>query len=241
MSEWDVMRQGDNGDQALVSTYDSRVGALTRVLVMQSGVAHKQSYWVEGPAEPVLTTNRDLYLHLLRLGRRARGDSWSLSAFLRGLRHVGESVQDRGELTLDDVAAMFDAALTVAPPAYDPSWSSADLALPGGTPVDHADWDRVIRSQLADLEDLAARPTGGRGKVEVSRSGGPRATPRRWCNTEVAAYLECAVAGSLGGWDAADGARVALPGGPPASPVRAVTPLSWEGMARLAVCGQLYE
>jgi hypothetical protein len=72
MPVWDVMRQGDNGVEVRMSVHDSRVGALARVLVMESGVAHKQAYWISGPPGPAFQTNRDLYLHFLRLGQEAR-------------------------------------------------------------------------------------------------------------------------------------------------------------------------
>lgn len=74
---------------------------------------------------------------------------------------------------------------------------------------------------------------------------GARATPARWYNFDPATYLECAVAGSLGGWDAGDGARVPLPTGPGEPParsyVRTITTMTWDDLARIAVCGQMYE
>jgi hypothetical protein len=246
---WDVMRQGDSGDQSRVSRHDTRIGALAQVLVLESGVPHKQVYWVEGPLGPVLRTNRDLYLHFLRLGRQAKSTSWSLSAFLRGLMKVTEPLADRTALDLDDVAAMFSAATATSPPPYDPEWSKRDLALPGDRPVDHADWERVILSQLADLEDFVSFPPGGLARYGVSAprppGGGRRCTPARWLNFDPAAYLECAVAGALGGWEPSDGARVPLPpkpGSPPlVSPVRPIAALSWTDLSRLAACGQLFE
>jgi hypothetical protein len=249
MHTWDVMRQDDNGNRYTMAAHDSRVEALAQVLAMEAGPRHRQMYWVSGPPGPAIRTNRDLYLHFLDLGRRARAASWSLSAFLRALWKVGRPLSDRQRLDADDVAAMFSAAALVPPAGYDPAWSRADLSLPGAEPAGHADWERVVLSQLADLEDFLVRPPGPEARLGVDAprppGSGPRATPRRWCNFAPAAYLECAVAGSLGGWDAADGARVPLPtaAGAPAtgSPVHELTTLTWAGLARLAVCGQLYE
>src|SRR5256885_14493162 len=119
MQGWDVMRQGDGGDQDRVSTHDTRVGALAQVLVMESGVPHKQSYWVAGPPGPAIRTNRDLYLHFLRLGRQAKAASWSLSAFLRGLWKVSAALNGRMTLEPDQVAAMYSAAATTSPPPFD--------------------------------------------------------------------------------------------------------------------------
>jgi hypothetical protein len=249
MPVWDVMRQGDNGDGVRMSSHDSRVGALARVLVMESGVVHKQTYWVVGPPGPAYQTNRDLYLHFLHLGQEARSASWSLSAYLRGLWKVSVPLRGRAELALDDVAAMFSAAAATSPPSYDPAWSTTDLALPGSAPAGYADWERIILSQLADLEDFVLHPPGPRARFGVNAprppGGGTRATPPRWLNFDPAAYLECAVAGGYGGWDAADGARVPLPNPQGTttrrSTIRAITTMGWPDLARIAVCGQTYE
>lgn len=242
------MRQGDSGDQSRVSRHDTRVSALAQVLVLDSGVPHKQVYWVEGPPGPTLRTNRDLYLHVLRIGRQAKATSWSLSAYLRSLWKVSEPLKPRSSLELDDVAALFSAAIAASPPPYEAAWSKQDLTLAGTSPVDHADWERVILSQIADLEDFVSFPPGGLARFGVNAprpSGtGARCTPVRWLNFDPAAYLECAVAGALGGWEPGDGARVPLPPKPGAAPavsrVREVTTVSWTDMARLAACGQLY-
>jgi hypothetical protein len=246
---WDVMRQGDSGDQDRVSTHESRVGALTQVLVMESGPRHKQTYWVEGPPNPELRTNRDLYLQFLKLGRQAKATSWSLSAFLRGLWKVSAPLKDRPTLALDDVAAMFTAASATSPPPYDTAWTTRDLSFPGRGPVGYQDWERVILSQLADLEDFVSFPPGGLARYGVSAprppGGGRRCTPDRWLNFDPAAYLECAAAGALGGWRPEDGARVPLPARPGEQPViskvREVVSVSWPDLARMAACGQLFE
>ncbi|MQY09147.1 hypothetical protein [Actinomadura macrotermitis] len=246
MTRWVVMRQDDNGVEYPMGSHESRVAALAQLLAVESGVPHKQLYRVAGPADPAVRTNRDLYLRLLRLGREARAASWSLSAFLRALWKAAGPLADRAVLEPDDVAALFAAARAISPAPYDPAWSTADLSLPGAEPAGHADWERVVLSQIADLEDFLAAPPGPRARFGVDAprpaGSGPRATPRRWCNFDTATYLECAVAGSLGGWDAADGARAPRPGAAQtASPVRELSPMGWGDLARIAVCGQLYE
>lgn len=246
---WDVMRQSEIGDQSKVSTHDSRVGALAQVLVLESGVPHKQVYWVVGPPGPVYRTNRDLYLHFLKLGRQAKVTSWSLSAFLRGLWKVSSPMRGRTSLELDDVAAMFSAAIATSPPPYDAEWSKRDLSLPGAAPVGYADWERVVLSQLADLEDFVSFPPGGLARHGVGAprptGSGARCTPARWLNFGPAAYLECAAAGALGGWRPTDGARIQLApkaGAPPVeSKIREIASLGWPDLARVAACGQLYE
>ncbi|MFC0042545.1 hypothetical protein [Actinomadura rayongensis] len=245
MGTWDVMRQDDLGNEFHVSAHDSRVAALAQVLVLESGVPHRQIYWVEGPFAPSVRTNRDLYLHVLRVGRDTRAGSWSLSGFLRALWKVSLPLRERDELEADDAAALFSAAVAVSPAPFDPKWSGRDLLLPGAAPRDHADWERVLLAQIADLEDFVVAPPGPRGRFGVDAprpsGSGPRPTPARWCNFDPATYLECAVAGGVGGWDVSDGARVPSEGGPTRSPVRPLTTVTWEDLARIAVCGQLYE
>ncbi|SNS54030.1 hypothetical protein [Actinomadura mexicana] len=249
MDTWDVMRQDDLGNVFRVAAHDSRISALAQVMVLESGVRHRQMYWVDGPPGPAVRTNRDLYLVFLQLGQQARAASWSLSAFLRSLWKVGAALADQARLEPDDVAAMFAAAAATPPPAFDPAWSGKDLSLPGEEPDRYTDWERVLLSQIADLEDFLAAPPGPQARfgVEAPRppGSGARATPARWYNFDPATYLECAVAGSLGGWDAADGARVPLPAGPgeptARSYVRTITTMSWTDLARIAVCGQMYE
>ncbi|GLW66780.1 hypothetical protein Arub01_50240 [Actinomadura rubrobrunea] len=249
MQTWDVMRQDDDGGESCVATHDSRIAALAQVLVLQCRAPRGRTYRVCGPSEPAVRTNRDLYLHFLHLGQEARAASWSLSAFLRSLWKVSGPLSDRESLAPDDVAAMFSAASTAPPPDFVPAWSTEDLSLPGDEPRDHADWERVILSQIADLQDFLAAPPGPHARFGVDAprppGSGPRATPARWYNFDPATYLECAVAGSLGGWDAADGARVPLPTlsgeAPTRSYVRPLTSMTWGDLARIAVCGQMYE
>ncbi|TDC53335.1 hypothetical protein E1281_17940, partial [Actinomadura sp. KC345] len=160
MQTWDVMRQDDLGNTFHVAAHDSRVSALAQILVLESDVPHGPAYRVEGPPGPAVRTNRDLYLVFLHLGQEARAASWSLSAFLRALWKVSAPLAARPRLEPDDVAAMFSAASTTPPAAFDPAWSAKDLSLPGAEPDGYADWERVLLSQIADLEDFLTAPPG---------------------------------------------------------------------------------
>jgi hypothetical protein len=245
MQTWDVIRRDGNGRQSRVAAHVSRIDALAQVLSMESLEPVGGPSWVAGPPGPVMRTNRDLYLHFLGLGRQLRTAAWSLSAYLRALCKVSGPLSGRATLEPDEVAAMFAAAAATPPGPYAPQWSTANLALPGPVPEGHADWERVILSQLADLEDFVRFPPSAPAPAGVDAprppGAGARATPRRWRNLEPAAYLECAAACGLGGWDAADGWRTPLPGAPHHSPVRDLSLLTWADLARVAVCGQLQE
>lgn len=177
MHTWDVMRQDGLGNAFHVAAHDSRISALAQVMVLESGTGNRRTHWVEGPPGPAVRTNRDLYLVFLHLGQEARAASWSLSAFLRSLWKVSATLSDQERLEPDDVAAMFAAASTTPPAGFDPAWSGKDLSLPGGEPHGYADWERVLLSQIADLEDFLAAPRARRPGSAWTRPGRPAPAP----------------------------------------------------------------
>jgi len=242
---WDLMRQDDNGNKVRVASHGTRISALAQLMTFESGAQHKQTYWLDGPEGPVLTTNRDLYLHVLKIGRDARAASWSLSAFLRTLWKTSTALRGRETVELDEVAALFAAAGSNPPPPYDPGWTTKDLTISGDAPSSYEDWENVLLSQIADLEDFLTDPRGARQDEIVlaprPEGTGARSTPRRWRNFDPASYVECAVAGSLGGWKVEDGGRVPEEGSTlKESPVREVGEFDWVELSRLIVCGQLF-
>lgn len=240
---WDVMLQDDSGSRVKIAGHPTRISALAQMLTLESAAAQQQHYLVEGPGTPELATNRDLYLHVLRTGRDARAASWSLSAFLRSLWKVSAGLRTHASLSPDEVGALFAAAGSTPPPPFDPAWSGKDLGLTGD-PRTYADWERVLLAQISDLEDFVTHPSSQAGKgVQAPRPAGTgaRPTPALWRNFDPAAYAECAVAGSFGGWHRADGARVPRPGTPDHSPVRELSDITWRELSRLIVCGQIFE
>lgn len=250
VADWEVWRQDDNGNRFRVAGHPDRIGALAQMLALESGYEHKQLYWVAGPPQTSCATNRDLYLRLLAEGERMRGTGRGLRQFLLAWWSVSRPLADRERLDLDTVAAMVAAAATVPPPPMPPAWRTTRYA-PVADPRGHADWEAVVQSQVADLADFADQgPLDAYAAFGVTAPRPPgcrRATDARWYNFDPRGYLECGMAGSLGGWDEADGTRRAVPG-----PVVPLTPepepgertldgLGWDDLARLAICGQEYE
>ncbi|MBO0871274.1 MAG: hypothetical protein J2P15_22195 [Micromonosporaceae bacterium] len=252
VARWELWRQDDNGDQVRVSTHEDRIEALARLLALQAGPAHKQTYWLSGPPGPVCRTNRDLYLRLLTAADRIRAAGRSLDEFLRAWLVVGKVVADRTRLDLDTVAAMVTAAATVPPPPLPAAWRTASHP---DADIDDASatfdsWQSVIRSQVADLADLADQGPLDQDAyfgIDLPRPlGRRRATARRWYNFDPHGYLECGMAGTLGGWDTDDGQRVPVPG--PVDPTVPEDPgeytvdsLTWADLTLLAIQGQRYE
>jgi hypothetical protein len=244
VAEWEIREDGI-GDP--VSVHDDRVGALARMLVLQATTA--RSYRVTGPPGPVCETGRDLYRRLVDSGREMQATGRTLGEFLRAWWSVGRLFADRERLEPDAVAAMVAASATVEPPPMRAAWRTTPYAF-APEPSSYSDWERIVLSQIADLADLAdAGPLSPNAYfgVDIPRpAGSVRATGGRWYNFDPEGYLECGVAGSLGGWDEADGTRVAVPG--PVTPLatepdgaRALGALRWDDLALLAVCGQAYE
>ncbi|MEH1013566.1 hypothetical protein V6U90_10680 [Micromonospora sp. CPCC 206060] len=250
MTQWTVWRQDDNGNRYPVGGYDDRIDALARVLALASGVVHKQTYWVDGPPDPACVTNRDLYVRLNDAGERMTTAGRTLDEFLRAWWLVSRPLAGRSELDLDTVAAMIVAAETVPPPPLGESWRTAEFRVVGEV-IGYPAWEAIVLSQVADLADFADQgPFDQYASLGVDAPRPPgrvRATGLRWYNVDPRGYLECGMAGALGGWDEADELRVPVPGPvvplrpEPAPGERPVPTLTWADLAELAVCGQEYE
>ncbi|MEO3747224.1 hypothetical protein [Plantactinospora sp. B5E13] len=251
MTQWEVWRQDDNGNEYRVAVHPDRIAALAQLMVLESGVPHKQLYRVAGPSGPVCRTNRDLYRRVLAEGRRMTERGRTLDEFLRGWWQVARPLAGRARLDLDEVAAMLVAAGSVEPPPIRPEWRSTSFEWLTVEPRRYVDWQSIVRCQIADLADFADQgplpPYAGLG-LDAPRPGGQRrCIGVRWYNFDPASYLECGLAGALGGWDPDDDVRVELPG--PVVPLRPepgpeevpVETLTWDDLAEFAVCGQEYE
>jgi hypothetical protein len=248
MADWAVWRQDDNGQRFLVETYHDRVQALARMLAFESGHPHKQMYEVLGPREPVVITNRDLYLRLVALGDHLQVVGRALLDYLCALWTVSRPLAVDEELDGDTVAAMLTAAATVVPARPDPVWRVTDLTADGPY-LGFADFTKVLCTQIADLlafEDSPPGPFAPFGVDAPPRIDGGRATIQRWCNFDPATFLECAGAGAFGGWSEADGRRVrtADPSDGTAWSGEEVSPLgvvTWGDFAAFLEYGQSYE
>ncbi|GAA4599214.1 hypothetical protein GCM10023194_78740 [Planotetraspora phitsanulokensis] len=242
MTTWSVWRQDDNGNSVEVARYDDRIAALARALAFDAGHPHKQIYWVTG--DPVLLTNRDLYTRVIGLGEALTAGGRTLSEYLRALYGVSRTRRDRDRLPLDEVAATLTAAATLTPAPV----AARDGFAPEETMTGFARWEAVILSQIADLDDFALQPPGEHAffGVDAPRTSTARATPCRWYNFDPASYLECGMAGGLGGWDESDGTRVPVPGPvhpdvPPDPGILSIETVTWDDLAEFALYGQIFE
>lgn len=156
VARWEVWRQDDNGNQFKVSGHGHRVEALARLLVLESGMVHKQVYC--GAPGPACQTNRDLHVHLVRAGELMNAAGRTLDEFLRAWWLVSKPLSGRQRLDLDTVAAAVTAAGIVAPPPLRAAWRTTSYQQVQH-PVSYADWQAVVLSQIADLADLTDHGT----------------------------------------------------------------------------------
>src|SRR5262249_54029097 len=110
-------------------------------------------------------------------------------------------------------------------------------------------------SQIVDLHQMAAN-----GQLEDKYRYFGIDAPRggRWYNFDPRGFLECAVAGSFGGWQEgddtgrdyvpglaaagdADGNIIAVDPRSIETPVDALPPITWDAFAELLFTGQIYE
>lgn len=249
MTEWGVWRQDDNGQRFLVDTYHDRIQALARVLVFESGHPHKQMYEVLGSRDPVVITNRDLYLRMLALGDHLAVTGRALLDYLCALWTVSRPLAVHDDLDGDLLAAVLTASATAVPIRPDPAWRVCDLSADEGPFLGFADFTKVLCTQIADLLAFEEHPPGPFATFGVDappRIDGGRATIPRWCNFDPPTFLECACAGAFGGWSEADGRRVRT--GDPADSadwsgeeVAKLGAVTWGDFAAFLEYGQSYE
>jgi hypothetical protein len=250
MAGWEVWRQDDNGQRCPVAVYSDRVHALACVLVYQSGPGFeprypgKQRYEVTGPPTHAVVTNRDLYLRLLALGEHLSQTGRALLDYLCALWAVSQPLAVDEELDGDLFAAMLTAAAAAEPARPCSSWSVADFTVDGPY-IGYHDFAKVIGTQVVDLlafQDSPPGPYAALGVEAPPRIDGGRATIPLWCNFDAATFLECAAAGSFGGWSLSDGRRVSDSGdGHVTDDVMALPPITWGDVGAFLEYGQSFE
>ena len=179
-----------------------------------------------------IRTNRELYLAVTAELGRQQSNARDLREYLVALR--AELLRQGGARSLapDDFVAAISAAFVAEPAAVDTSgWRGEDLK--PAEPVTAEGVDRIVRSQILDLEDAHA---AGLDEAEFRsfglevprRDGGERATGSYWFNWDPLGYVECGIAGTFGGWDEND-------------PGAVLEEITWSDVARFLWAGQSYE
>jgi hypothetical protein len=202
-----------------------------------------------------ISTNRDLYLAITALcaARKATGGIPTLESYVRSLLRLSQPFGGRTSLTPAEFFNLISGAFDAAPVDGDTT-PAAEQPSPSVT-TGFADWQSTLVQQMTDLREMDA---AGQLASDLRYFGLDAPRGGRWYNFDPITYLECGLAGALGGWEPDDATGRTFVPGPVAvlgadgqitsanpaevqRPVHAVPTLSWELLTQFLWCGQQYE
>jgi len=203
---------------------------------------------------PQLRTNRDLYLAIDELSRQNKDRGRSLESYLLAMLKRSSAYSDSDALNLDEFYELITAGFLYEPAPFDEVWREQYGQLPhedNGYPG----WLATLIRQIVDLREMEEC---GTLKNDKRYFGVIAPRNSRWYNFDPAGYLECAMAGSFGGWQSGDNTgRQYVPGKvavlTPDGSIPSVNPeevpnqvfqmpvIEWEQFKDFLFCGQVYE
>ncbi len=200
-----------------------------------------------------IETNRDLYLAVAELMIKSRGIERTLEEYLRALVGVSDRYRDRESLLPSEFLAMIAAAFTAEPVPAESSWF---LPRDEEEEEGYDAWRGALVTQVVDLIEMGQNGTLQDDQryfgVDAPRGG-------RWYNFDPCTYLECAMAGTLGGWESGDdtdrefvsgevavldpstGEMTAVSPEEIEEPTTPLTDLTWDVLVDFLRAGQMYE
>ncbi|MBC7805826.1 MAG: hypothetical protein H7145_06720 [Akkermansiaceae bacterium] len=199
-------------------------------------------------------TNRDLYRAIDGLRGRYEGDARPLEQYLSALLPLARDFSHQPSLSLSEFYAIISGAFTADPLSFDAAWRTVHNA-PDTDQDDFAQWEATVIRQIVDLREI---DEAGILMSELRYFGIDAPRGARWYNFDSLTYLECAMAGSFGGWEPDDdNGRQMVPGNVGVMDsngiIRIVDPrdieretfemprVSWEQFTDFVECGQMYE
>ena len=144
------------------------------------------------PTMAEIQTNRDLYCFVAELAKRRAGSSVTLQAYLANLGELARRSCERGALSLSEFAHLLQAAFESATPGVESSRHPAE---------GYVAWEQRIAEQVRDLSEMKEAGTL-HNEYRCFGVDAPRGA--RWYNFDPSTYLECAAAGTFGGWQEGD-------------------------------------
>ena len=201
-----------------------------------------------------LRTNRDLYLAIENLTQEHRLCTRSLEQYLLALLRAAESFADSDSLSLNDFFGIISQAFTSDLKEFDPNWRTQYADLPHEL-SDFTGWRAVLIRQVVDLREMDENGTFAN---ELRYFGVDSPRKSRWFNFDPVGYIECAMAGSFGGWEPGDETDRQFVPGPVAvladdGSIQDANPeviprrqfempfVTWEEFKDFIYCGQYYE
>lgn len=201
----------------------------------------------------ILETNRDLYRAVSELIQAQGKNGATLERYLSALLDLARPCRSQESLTLSDFYQLLAHAFAAEPAAFDVAWQNRNGSAEPSAPYDV--WETTLIRQIVDLREMDAAGTL-KNDQRYYGINAPRGS--RWYNFDPCTYLECAMAGSLGGWEPGDATgRVFVPGevavmntdgtlttADPQDIARTVAELpqiTWDEFTDFIQCGQWYE
>jgi len=223
-----------------------------------------------------LRTNHDLYLAICEIARSGRDasrqtqqsqqathvlhgdapdDERSLESYLLALLGLSRAFAGKPRLTVDEFLGSLAGAFAAEPLSFLPKWRNFDEPAEA-RPIDFETWESLVIAQIVDLREMDEN-----GDLRNDYRYGGIDSPRqnRWYNFDTSSFLECAAAGSVGGWQPGDGTGRSFVPGPCLAtdaagnavlmnPENVERPqfeipadISWAFFAEFMECGQQYE
>lgn len=147
-----------------------------------------------------LKTNRDLYRFVADLKAQHQHNQPPLHDYLVALRTLATQHAAEEGITLPQLAALLSGAFFAQPEGDIKEDICGEF---------HA-WQTYLTKQISDLDDMRA---AGLLSGENPSFGVDSPNGTRWLNFEPCSFLNCAVVGSVGGWDRGnEGTKTLAPG-----------------------------
>ncbi len=172
-------------------------------------------------------TNRELYLHVSAI---CQGTTHSLEDYLLALYTLTKDCPE-DSIPIGNFAAFLEQAFVIEPLPFDEQWFEISVLTLNS-------WHELLAFQIADLRRMrvAGLLDGMNTYFGIDSSSGVR-----WYNLEPLTYLECAVRGTFGGYEADEVIiLVSSPDGDN-SEVFAIESISEHDFFNFLQCGATYE
>lgn len=201
-----------------------------------------------------LRTNRDLYLAIDQLAKKHAGNTRSLETYLLAVLDLSQPLAKRDSITLEEFRTVLANAFTHESPPFNEAWREQYEQLPHEED-DFAGWRATVIRQIVDLREMEECGTLN-NEMRYYGVYAPRGS--YWYNFDPNGYLECAMAGTFGGWRPGDDTGRQYVPGPVAvlndkgeiesakpqdlpNPVFEIPEFTWKQFKDFVICGQIYE
>lgn len=201
-----------------------------------------------------IQTNRDLYLAIEQLQKQHEGCTRTLEEYLLAVLDLSVPLADRQQITLAELHLILSGGFTHDPPPFTEEWRDCYDQVPHEDD-NYVGWHATVIRQIVDLREM---DECGTLKNEMRYFGISAPRESYWYNFDPLGYLECAMAGSFGGWEPGDDTGRQYVPGPVAvlgddGSIQSANPedlpiptfnmpmINWEHFKAFVICGQSYE